>query len=196
MFFMNPFHRARIEDFEGVYRPLEQSRRKSSIVSGGAPKKSLDDKEMEDGDVAEPQYAPNTLESLKAEIDADIAASGHDSVYDRTFRHDHGVVPGRRQPCREPFFPRGEEVISDPGSRQIQSHQQGHYRHRHGSLPVAAVRSVRVWLVGRQVRAAAPCLSSVLATPCIATNVSQPLASGAQRPPGTTDGADLCRAWR
>ena len=84
-FFMNPFHKHDLSEFEGVYQPLEQSRRKSSIVSGGMPKKSLDGKEMEDGDVAEPQYAPNTLESLRAEIDADIATSGHDSVYDRMF---------------------------------------------------------------------------------------------------------------
>ena len=83
MFFMNPFHKHDVSEFEGVYQPLDQSRRKSSIAPGGLPKKSIDGKEMEDGEGSPPPYEPNSIESLRAEIDADIAASGHDSVYDR-----------------------------------------------------------------------------------------------------------------
>ena len=79
-YFFNPFKKHDLADFADVYRPLNQSDRKSSIVS--VPKKSLDDKDVEDG--GEPgAFAPNSIESLRAEIDADVAASGHDSVYDR-----------------------------------------------------------------------------------------------------------------
>ena len=89
---MNPFKKFDTSDFEGVYQPLGESQRKSSIVSASAPKKtSLDDKELEDGEKGGAGYAPNTIESLRAEIDADIAASGHDSVYDRMFSRGPGV---------------------------------------------------------------------------------------------------------
>ena len=85
-YFTNPFKKHDPSEFQHVYRPLGDSRRKSSIVS--LPKKSLDGKEkdVEDGD-AGAIPAANTLDSLRAEIDADIAASGHDSVYDRTCYH-------------------------------------------------------------------------------------------------------------
>ena len=75
-FFLNPFHKHDVSEFEGVYQPLSTYRRKSSIIS--VPKEKLDD-----GENATQTYEPNTIESLKAEIDADVAASGHDSIYDR-----------------------------------------------------------------------------------------------------------------
>ena len=88
--FMNPFHKHDVHEFEGVYEPFEAARRHPSVVAAneeklgtkdGLPDVESDSKEGE----TPPAYSSQTLEALRAEIDSDIAASGHDSIYDRRF---------------------------------------------------------------------------------------------------------------
>ena len=88
-YFLNPFAKHDVSEFEGVYEPLSQARRSHSVVSEKSP--ATDKVDPEKGSDAgsrsdEPQiYNADALEGLRAEIDSDIAASGHDSVYDRMF---------------------------------------------------------------------------------------------------------------
>lgn len=100
---LNPFKKYDVDDFPDVYVPLSNATRHPSVVaeyrrrsslaatlSGQEPVESkLSDKEdglglqkSETVDVGSlnPVF---TLEQLRAEVEADVAASGHDTVYDR-----------------------------------------------------------------------------------------------------------------
>ena len=91
---MNPFKKHDVSDFEGVYVPLANARRHPSVVAAHDEKFGTTDYRISDGARAEKDgelgiqaagaYSAYTIEGLRAEIDADIAASGHDTVYDRT----------------------------------------------------------------------------------------------------------------
>lgn len=87
---MNPFHKHDVSEFEGVYEPLSDARRHHSVVAAyderlGNEKEDAKSLEAKGADSESAnQYNANTLEGLRAEIDSDIAASGHDSIYDRT----------------------------------------------------------------------------------------------------------------
>jgi hypothetical protein len=99
---LNPFKKYDLDDFPDVFVPLAnaprhpsviaENRRRSSIAAtlkGDAPthEKTLNGK----GGLTKPDSKDNpgsddepfTLEQLRAEIEADIAASGHDTAYDR-----------------------------------------------------------------------------------------------------------------
>jgi hypothetical protein len=82
--YLNPFQKHDVSEFEGVFQPLGESQRQGSVVAAHEDTKSLE----KDGDSEKAphsyEYSANTIEGLRAEIESDVAASGHDSVYDRT----------------------------------------------------------------------------------------------------------------
>jgi hypothetical protein len=88
-FLINPFKNHDVSEFEGVYKPLRDSERHHSMTSAKddksstASRKGPHGKDLE-GSSPPPAYSANTIEGLRAEIDADVTAFGHDSVYDRT----------------------------------------------------------------------------------------------------------------
>jgi hypothetical protein len=86
--FMNPFQKHDVSDFPNVYVPLAQF---TGIPSVGADH----DKKVgvfSEGDKLDNEaaispindYSAYTVEGLRAGIDLDIAASGHDTAYDST----------------------------------------------------------------------------------------------------------------
>ncbi|KAL1974364.1 hypothetical protein VTN31DRAFT_4568 [Thermomyces dupontii] len=89
--FLNPFKRHDREEFLGVVVPLAPSsppeNRQSPSRVEESPEK--DDKKLdrvaseENGVSSNPEYSHQTLEAIRAEVDNEIAASGHDTVYDR-----------------------------------------------------------------------------------------------------------------
>ena len=101
-YFLNPFAKHDVSEFPGVFQPLSEAHRNPSVVAAHEAKfgkEDSSDKDVEDGklDISKEssslgvskgvnQYSAYTVEGLKAEIDADLAAFGHDTVYDRTFR--------------------------------------------------------------------------------------------------------------
>ena len=93
---VNPFKKHDVSEFEGVYVPLANAPRHPSVVAAHEAKfgpvsgKSGDhfgdlsyDNGVEAGDISVNPYNAYTIEGLRAEIDSDIAASGHDTAYDR-----------------------------------------------------------------------------------------------------------------
>lgn len=103
MKWLSPFKRYKLEDFNSVWVPLGQAVRHSSVLAerqdstntlvdessaaenGNAnsikEKASLESagNKSDDGSIA----ASLTIQSLRAEIEAEMSASGHDSAYDR-----------------------------------------------------------------------------------------------------------------
>lgn len=85
--FMNPFHKHDVSEFPDTFVPLAHAERHPSIV---AAHKDMDKKNLpstspisDAGDSSDNEYSAYTIEGLIAEIDLDIAASGHDTAYDR-----------------------------------------------------------------------------------------------------------------
>jgi len=77
MGFLWPFKRYHLEDFDSVVIPLGQAQRAESAgEEEREAEKRASDKDSLDS-------AVTNLEALRAEIDADVSASGHDSAYDR-----------------------------------------------------------------------------------------------------------------
>jgi len=76
--FSNPFKKHDASEFPGVVIPLDQGNRRASINSGD----KKDDASRASSDGVQSGGA-RTLESLRAEVDSDIAAGGHDTAYDR-----------------------------------------------------------------------------------------------------------------
>ncbi|KAG8533774.1 uncharacterized protein KY384_001515 [Bacidia gigantensis] len=101
--FLNPFQKHDVSDFPDTYVPLSQAQRHPSVVdaygnnlAGLAPGtdgdkdygKDIkgDDSPTKSGsfkNAAEGGVDELTLDALRAEIDADVSAYGHDSAYDR-----------------------------------------------------------------------------------------------------------------
>lgn len=96
-FVLNPFKKHEQSEFPGVLIPLSQAQHRRTSITGHNPiatepektgsekadaEKDESDKKSDRGSVnsSEPGL---TLESLKAEIEADIAEGEHDSAYDR-----------------------------------------------------------------------------------------------------------------
>ncbi|KAL8766138.1 MAG: hypothetical protein Q9209_006978 [Squamulea sp. 1 TL-2023] len=83
--FLNPFRKQDVTDFEGVYTPLADFRQRSStdekldVKSGDL----LDEKKLSVSPDPGNGYSAYTIEGLRAEIELDVAASGHDTAYDR-----------------------------------------------------------------------------------------------------------------
>jgi hypothetical protein len=89
---MNPFKRHDNETFLGVVVPLSEARRFShSIPAADEETAGKDDKKLdrvgseENGIASNPEYSSMTIEAIRAEVDGEIASSGHDTAYDRTF---------------------------------------------------------------------------------------------------------------
>lgn len=95
--FFNPFHRHDHTTFHGVVIPLSSAPAHARPESPAVEKKGnsnvkTDDSSLnkapsqENGSAASiPECSHLTIESLRAEIESDIAASGYDSAYDRMF---------------------------------------------------------------------------------------------------------------
>jgi hypothetical protein len=95
--FFNPFRKHDQTTFHGVVIPLSSApshaRPESpALEKKGSPKEKPDDSSLdkapsqENGSAASiPERSHLTIESLRAEIESDVAASGHDTAYDRMF---------------------------------------------------------------------------------------------------------------
>ncbi|KAL9031687.1 MAG: hypothetical protein Q9196_000320 [Gyalolechia fulgens] len=87
--FMNPFGKHDVSDFEGVYVPLAHAQRHPSVVAAHEHRKhsltedAPDEKNIESSPSPEHRYNAYTVEGLRAEIELDLSASGHDTPYDR-----------------------------------------------------------------------------------------------------------------
>lgn len=81
--FMNPFATHDVSDFPGVHVPLANARRDLFTAPDKEDEKPEDSPSDDASSQASQQAGVLTLESLKAEIDAEVAMSGHDTAYDR-----------------------------------------------------------------------------------------------------------------
>lgn len=88
---LNPFKHDR-QRFPGVVIPLSEAPARSWHVSkvSGEKKPRLENKNLdrspseENGSAGSlPETSHLTIEALRAEVESDVAASGHDSAYDR-----------------------------------------------------------------------------------------------------------------
>jgi len=79
---INPFAKHDVSEFPGVLIPMAQARRHSSIVSVES-KKLAEAGHADDASQSSHPTGVLTIESLKAEIEEDLAAGGHDTAYDR-----------------------------------------------------------------------------------------------------------------
>ncbi|KAI9817224.1 MAG: hypothetical protein M1827_001337 [Pycnora praestabilis] len=90
-FFMNPFRTHDVSDFPGVLIPLEHAERHNSVIraaeerekAGKGNSPMLSGIDSEDAPRGSAEYSAHTIEGLRAEIEEDVAASGHDTAYDR-----------------------------------------------------------------------------------------------------------------
>ncbi|KAL2013102.1 hypothetical protein VTN00DRAFT_627 [Thermoascus crustaceus] len=88
-FWVNPFTKNDHTNFPGVVIPLSEARRASVAPPAGNDNPSADEKNLdkvgsaENGTASLPETHPMTIEALRAEVENDIAASGHDTAYDR-----------------------------------------------------------------------------------------------------------------
>ena len=92
----NPLHKESVDDFQGVLVPLANAarhptvaakyeRRHSSETAAHSDSTKKDkSSDNEDGvlNTNSAGYSPYTIEGLRAEVNEDVAASGHDSAYD------------------------------------------------------------------------------------------------------------------
>lgn len=99
MVFLNPWKKYNLKDFDSVIIPLDQAQRHHSVIAenqrrasmrtlveeekDAEKKPSIDKTSGDKGSRSDGSATTTTIESLCAEIDADISASGHDSTYDR-----------------------------------------------------------------------------------------------------------------
>lgn len=109
MRWLSPFKRYKLEDFDAAFVPLHQATRHLSVTAkirhnsvdsfdhaAGEDGTSRSVKEKGSLDSNESGF---TIESLRAEIEADMPSYGHDTVYDRKSKvidraiHDVGMGP-------------------------------------------------------------------------------------------------------
>jgi hypothetical protein len=87
--FLNPFRKYDVDDFPSVIVPLAKAPRHPSVIAENkrrASRASIDsaaNAEKGEKSVDGSETAEFTVEQLKAEVEEDIVASGHDSAYDR-----------------------------------------------------------------------------------------------------------------
>jgi hypothetical protein len=81
--FTNPFKSHDVSEFPDVVIPLSQAQRRNSTSSKEKP----DDSSRASSDRVQ-SGSGMTIEDLRAEIDSDPAADGHDTPYDREFMLD------------------------------------------------------------------------------------------------------------
>ena len=82
--FMNPFQKHDVKDFPDVYVPLAHATRNASVVEDHEKPGISSDSPVKDEADVRGECSANTVEGLRAEIDQDMAASGHDTAYDST----------------------------------------------------------------------------------------------------------------
>ncbi|KAL1983385.1 hypothetical protein VTN96DRAFT_10367 [Rasamsonia emersonii] len=89
-FWTNPFKPHDKEEFLGVVVPLSEARRHSQSHPGANQNTAAnDDKKLdrvgseENGAASNPEYSEMTIETIRAEVEREVAASGHDTAYDR-----------------------------------------------------------------------------------------------------------------
>ncbi|KAJ9214678.1 hypothetical protein DTO166G4_3734 [Paecilomyces variotii] len=88
-FFTNPFQRDNYRTFPGVVIPLSQGHRPDLAPAEKDVNPAKDDDKLakvgseENGAASLPETSTLTIEALRAEVENDVAASGHDSAYDR-----------------------------------------------------------------------------------------------------------------
>lgn len=91
--FINPFKKHDVSEFPGVLVPLDDSTHRASVLSAVPHSdKGKKDEIPADQPTRPPSEAESgvvnhgmTMESLKQEIVADVAAADQDTPYDRTF---------------------------------------------------------------------------------------------------------------
>ncbi|KAL9000240.1 MAG: hypothetical protein Q9169_001142 [Polycauliona sp. 2 TL-2023] len=82
--FINPFRKSDVNDFEGVYTPLADFRRRSSSNDHAEkPGELVGEKKLDVSPAPSNGYSSYTIDALRAEVELESAASGHDSAYDR-----------------------------------------------------------------------------------------------------------------
>ncbi|KAL8984224.1 MAG: hypothetical protein Q9205_001754 [Flavoplaca limonia] len=83
--FINPFRKADVSDFEGVYTPLADYRRRSSANDRSDIKSGelAGEKKLDVSPAPSNGYSAYTIDALRAEIEVESVASGHDTAYDR-----------------------------------------------------------------------------------------------------------------
>ena len=87
--FMNPFHKADVHDFDGVFVPLADSQRHQSVAAEYDEKKdaertnSNEEKKLDSPSSRQPGYGSLTVEGLRSEIELDLQVHGHNTPYDR-----------------------------------------------------------------------------------------------------------------
>ena len=81
--FVNPFKKRGTPHFPEVVVPLPAGR--SPRPDSGKDDASSPDEKGDDSPPSYPGYAGTTMESLREEVESGLIASGHDTVYDRTF---------------------------------------------------------------------------------------------------------------
>ncbi|QVM09181.1 hypothetical protein D8B26_003846 [Coccidioides posadasii str. Silveira] len=80
-FFVNPLKKHDALEYPGVLIPLAEEQNSQSPA---ADDKKSDESLAERGSIQTSQAGTSlTLEALKAEVESDVAASGHDTAYDR-----------------------------------------------------------------------------------------------------------------
>jgi hypothetical protein len=91
-FGVNPFTRHDKEEFLGVVIPLSEASRFSHLnprTASGDEDATKDDKKAdrvgseENGAASNPEYSHQTIEAIRAEVESEVSASGHDTAYDR-----------------------------------------------------------------------------------------------------------------
>lgn len=76
--FTNPFKEHSADEYPNVVIPLAQAQRHNSVTSKEKPEDDSS-RASSDGVVG----TGLTVEALRAEVDTDLAAGGHDTAYDR-----------------------------------------------------------------------------------------------------------------
>ena len=80
--FINPFRKADVSDFEGVHTPLADYRRRSSANDPKSGELAAE-KKLDVSPNPSNGYSAYTIDALRAEVDVELVASGHDTAYDR-----------------------------------------------------------------------------------------------------------------
>ncbi|KAK2738162.1 hypothetical protein FQN55_000782 [Onygenales sp. PD_40] len=81
-FFVNPFQNNDQDQFPGVLVPLSDARRPSVPDASKVEKTDAAEKGSASSQ-SDQQYSAMTMEALRAEVESEIASSGHDTAYDR-----------------------------------------------------------------------------------------------------------------
>ncbi|KAF2839305.1 sugar transporter [Patellaria atrata CBS 101060] len=83
--FVNPFKKHDVSEFEGVLIPLETANRRPSVTSISKAESNKESKKStrDHSPSSSSDFTRTTIESLKAEVEADLTAGSYNSAYDR-----------------------------------------------------------------------------------------------------------------